>query len=198
MGTESVGGAQTTHVHSAINVSGLLGDLSTFLKKTPGLSGSGGLSQTALTAIAGAIQNPSVDVWTGTSDKTLRKLSINLTIPVSGQISTLLGGLKSAGVGLSMQYADLNQPETVTAPTNLQPYSQFQTKLSQLFSAIRSQLSGVVGGLIQPGSNHSSGGGSATGSGGSSKYQAYSQCVQRAGSDVTKMQKCAPLLTSGK
>ena len=38
----------------------------------------------------------------GTSDKTLRKLAINLNVPVSGQISTLLGGLSSAGIGLTL------------------------------------------------------------------------------------------------
>ena len=202
VGTESVGGAQATHVHAGINVSALLGDLGTFLKQAPGLglsgtSGVSGLSQTTLTAIAGAIQNPTVDVWTGTSDKTLRKLSIHLTLPVTGQISTLLGGLRSAGIGLSMQYGDLNQPQTVTAPTNLQPYSQFQAKLGQLFTAIRGQLSGVLSGGLGSGSS-SSGGSTTTGSGGSKNYQAYARCVQAAGSDVSKMQKCAPLLSGGK
>lgn len=189
VGTDTVGGAQATHIHARINVSALLGDLSAFLKKAPGLSsGTSGLSQGTVTSIANAIQNPNVDVWTGTGDKTLRKLSINLTLPVTGQISTLLGGLRSAGIGLSMQYADLNQPQTITAPTNLQPYSQFQAKLGELFSAIRSQLSGVLGGGLTSGTTGSTGG----------QYQAYSQCIQAANGDVTKMQKCAPLLTKGK
>lgn len=196
VGTETVGGAQATHIHAGINVAALLGDLSSFLQKAPGLAGSSGassgLSQSTLTAIANAVQNPNVDVWTGTSDRTLRKLSIQLTVPVSGQISTLLGGLRSAGIGLSMQYADLNQPQTVTAPTNLQPYSQFQTKLGELFTAIRSQLSGALSGGLSSGSSGT------TGSSGTGNYQAYSQCVQAAGSDVSKMQKCAPLLTGGK
>jgi hypothetical protein len=195
VGTETVGGAQATHIHAGINVSALLGDLSSFLQQAPGLGGSGGstgLSQSALTAIAAEIQNPSLDVWTGTSDKALRKLNIHLTIPVTGQISTLLGGLRSAGIGLSMQYGDLNQPQTVTAPTNLQPYSQFQTKLGELFSAVRSQLSGALSGGL------SSSGAGTTGSTGSGNYQAYSQCIQAAGGDVSKMQNCAPLLTKGK
>jgi hypothetical protein len=195
VGTQSVGGAQATHIHAGINVSALLANLGSFLKQAPGVGGSSGasaLSQSTITAIASAIQNPSVDVWTGTSDRTLRKLSINLTLPVTGQISTLLGGLRSAGIGLSMQYGNLNQPQTITAPTNLQPYSQFQTKLSELFTAIRSQLSGVLGGGLSSSSSSSSG------SGGTGKYQAYSQCIQAAGGDVSKMQKCAPLLTKGK
>ena len=38
--------------------------------------------------------------------------------PVSGEISTLLGGMTSAGIGLTLQYADLNQPQTISAPAN--------------------------------------------------------------------------------
>jgi hypothetical protein len=193
VGTETVGGAQTSHIHSGIDVAAFLGDLGTFLKKAPGV-GSAGLSASTLSGIASQIQDANVDVWTGTSDQTLRRLSIKLTLPVTGQISTLLGGLRSAGIGLSMQYANLNQPQTVTAPTNLQPYGQLQTKLAGLFSTIRSQLSGIASGAITSGSSGSTPG--STGAGGTGNYQAYSQCIQAAGGDVTKMQKCAPLLTS--
>jgi hypothetical protein len=196
VGTGTVGGAQATHIHAGIDVSALLGDLSSFLQKAPGLSGSSGvagLGPSTVAAIAGEIQNPNVDVWTGTSDKTLRKLSIQLTLPVTGQLSTLLGGLRSAGIGVSMQYGDLNQPQTVTAPTNLQPYSQFQAKLGELFTAIRGQLSGALSGGLSSGSSGTTGSSGATGG-----YQAYAQCVQAAGSDVSKMQRCAPLLKGGK
>lgn len=192
VGTDNVAGVQTTHVHSGISVSALLGDLGTFLKQAPGLSSSG-IGTSTLTSIATAIQNPNLDVWTGSSDRTLRRLSVHLTVPVTGQISTALGGLRSAGVGFTLQYADLNQPQAVIAPTNLQPYSQLQSRLGELFNAIRGQISGLVsGGLGSAGSG-------VTGSGGTGSYQAYSQCIQAAGGDVGKMQKCAPLLSgSGK
>jgi hypothetical protein len=193
VGTETVGGAQTSHIHAGVDVAAFLGDLGTFLKKAPGVGSAGGLGPATLSAVAGQIQNANVDVWTGTSDKTLRRLSIKLTLAVTGQISALLGGLRSAGIELSMQYGSLNQPQTVTAPTNLQPYSQLQTKLAGLFSTIRNQLSGVVSGGLASGLPP----GSTTGAGGAGNYQAYSQCIQAAGGDVTKMQKCAPLL-SGK
>jgi hypothetical protein len=190
VGTETVAGASTTHIHAGVNVSALLADLSTFLKK----ANSVGVSSSTLQGIAGQIQNPTFDVWTGTGDKALRKLSINLKLPVSGQISTLLGGLKSAAIGLTMAYSDLNQPQTITAPTNLQPYSQLQSKLSALVSALRSQISGLVTGGLTGGS--SSSGSGATGASGSN-LQKYSACIQSASGDVAKMQKCAPLL-SGK
>ena len=42
--------------------------------------------------IAAAIKNATVDVWTGKSDKILRKLTLNLNVPVSGRLSTLARG----------------------------------------------------------------------------------------------------------
>ena len=207
VGTESMGGVQTTHIHAGIDVSKFLGDFNTFLKKAsslkvPGSSSlSGGLSASTITAIANEIQNPSFDVWTGNSDKTLRRVLIHLTLPVTGQISTLLGGLHSAGIGLSMAYSALNQPQTITAPSSLQPYSQFQSKLSALLSGLRSQVtSAVTGGLgggSTSGGGASSGGGESGGTSNAGKYQAYSQCIQSANGDVTKMQRCAGLLNNG-
>jgi hypothetical protein len=196
VGTETVAGANTTHIHAGINVPALLSDLGTFLKKAPslGLSGTSGLSASALAGIANQIQNPSFDVWTGTGDNALRKLSINLKLPVSGQTATLLGGLNSAAIGVTMAYSDLNQPQTIIAPRNLQPYSQLQSKLGAIFSAIRSQLTSVISGGLTGGSS-SSGAGSTGPSG--ANLQKYSACIQAAGGDVAKMQKCAPLL-SGK
>ena len=210
VGSQSVGGVSTTHISAAINVSALLGDLSTFLQKASSLGVSSsagfasGLPATLVAKIANEIQNPRFDVWTGNSDKTLRRLQIHLTLPVTGQISTLLGGLRSAGISLSMSYGNLNQPQTISTPTNVAPYSQFQTKLQTFISGIRGELTNVLGGL---GSGSTSGGslsgttgptGSAgSSSGSSSKYGKYSQCIQKAGGDVTKMQKCAPLLNGG-
>jgi hypothetical protein len=210
IGSESVGGVSTTHISAGVNVSALLGDLSTFLQKASSLGVSSstgfssGLPAALVSKIAGEIQNPTFDVWTGNSDKTLRKLQIHLTLPVTGQTSTLLGGLRSAGVSLSMSYGSLNQPQTISAPTNVAPYSQFQSKLQTFISGIRGELTNVLGGLGSSGSlGGSTGATGPTGSTGSSssgtsgKYGAYSKCIQAANGSVAKMQKCAPLLNSG-
>lgn len=202
VGTENVGGVDTTHIRAGINVSALLGDFSSFLQKASSLGISGstsfphGLSQSTISRIAGEIQNPTFDVWTGNADKTIRRLRINLTFPVTGQISTLLGGLKSAGVGLSMEYGALNQPQTITAPSSVKPYSEFQTKLAGFVAAIRSSIEGAITGGATGGTGGigSSGIGTSTTGG---QYQAYSRCIQQANGNVTKMQQCAPLLNGG-
>ena len=200
VGNETVVGVSTTHIHSGINVAALLNDLNTFLGRAGSLGVSGaatlphGISQATRQKVAREVQNPSFDVWTGQADKTIRKLAIGLTLPVTGTASTVFGGLRSAAIGLTMQYADLNQPQTITAPTNLRPYSEFQTKLKALVQQIQSGLGGTLGG----GSTSSLGSGAAgrtSGPGATASLQAYSQCIQKAHGDIAKMQKCAPLLS---
>jgi hypothetical protein len=208
VGDESVAGAPTTHIRAAINIAALLGDFNTFLQKasTLGVSGAGsfpnGISAASRSRIAGEVQNPSFDLWTGKGDKTIRRLQIKLTLPVSGQTSTLLGGLRTAAIGLSMQYAALNQPQTITAPKTVRPYSQFQTQLRALIQGLQSGLGSALSGgtgssTTGSGTTGSAGSGTTTGSAGSgtsAAYQAYSRCIQAAGGDITKMQRCAPLL----
>jgi hypothetical protein len=199
VGTENIGGADTTHVHAGINVNAFLADLNTLLSKAGSLGVSGAskiptsISPATRQKIAGEVRTPSLDVWTGNSDKTLRKLAITMTVPVSGQVSTELGGLSSAAVGLTLQYGQLNQPETITAPTNVRPYSEFQAKTKQFLQEIE--------GAVSTGGASVAGGGTATTSGSGSSASkaatAYSKCIQAAGGDATKMQKCASLLTSG-
>lgn len=213
-GTENVGGVQTTHIHAGVNVPALLSDLNTVLQKASSLGVSGasslksGLSATTRSKIAGEVKNPSVDVWTGKSDKTIRRLTVGLTLPVTGQTSTELGGLRSADIVLSMQYSDLNQPQTISAPTTVKPFSQFQAKLNAFVNTLQGAAAGALGSSASSGGSGSSGGGNSSGSSGgasaggssssgtSTSVQRYSQCIQAAGSDVAKMQKCASLLGS--
>lgn len=193
-GSDTIGGAKTTHIRAGINVPALLSDLNTFLGRASSLGVSGaadlprGISPATRSRIASEVQQPRVDVWTGASDKTLRKLLISLRVPVTGQLSSLLGGLSSAQISLSMQYADLNRPQTITAPSSVAPFSQFQAKLRSILASIQTALGGTIQGTSPP----SSGSGSSSGS--SSSVSRYGQCLQAAGGDVAKMQQCASLL----
>jgi hypothetical protein len=202
VGTETVGGASTTHIRAGVDVSALVSDLNTFLAKTAKKASASSSIPTQIppaTAqkIAAAVKNATVDVWTGKSDTTLRKLSLNLGVPVSGQVSTELGGMTSAGIGFTLQYSKLNQPQTIPTPTGVHPYSQFTAKLQSLGQ----QLTGALGSGLG-GAQSSSGSGTATapsssGAGSSAGVSKYSDCIQKAHGDVTKMQKCASLLNGG-
>jgi hypothetical protein len=193
VGNESVAGASTTHIRAGIDVAALLNDLNTFLGKAPSLGVSGlgkvpsGISPATRQKIAGELRQPHFDVWTGSDDKTLRKLAISLVLPVTGQFSSLLGGLSSARISLTMQYADLNQPQTIAAPSTVAPYSQFQAKLRGFLSALQGGLGGSLG---------STGSSSSGSSSSSSAVSSYAQCLQKAGQDLSKAQQCASLLNA--
>jgi hypothetical protein len=205
VGTENVGGAQTTHIHAGVNVGALLTDLNTVVEKASSIGVSGasslkaGIPAADRAKIASEVKNPSVDIWTGTSDKTIRRLTITLTLPVTGKTSSELGGLNSADIGLTMQYSDLNQPQTIKAPTTVKPFSQFQSKLNAFVQTLEGAAGSALGGAGSSSSGSSSSGssGGTTSTGSSANVAKYSQCIQAAGGDVGKMQKCAALLGSG-
>jgi hypothetical protein len=73
----------------------------------------------------------------------------------------------------------------------VRPFTEFQKKVAAFVQALQGAAAGVIGG----GAGSSSGGAS-PGAGTSTSVQKYSQCIQQAGGDVAKMQKCASLLGS--
>jgi len=197
VGNEQVGGAQTTHIRAGIDVSSLLVDLNKLMTKAPSIGGVNGatlrsISPASRQRIASQIKNPKLDVWTGQSDKAIRKLAVSMTVPVSGQLSSTLGGLTSAGLGFQVSYANLNQPQSITAPTNVHPFSEFSSKLQALVQGLQGTIAGGLGGATGSGALGSASPGANTGQ----NVQAYTQCIQAAGGDVTKMQSCASLLNS--
>ena len=186
VGSETVADADTTHIRGSVAVSRLLSDLNHVLQKASSLGVSGsaqlasGIPGSTRARIAREVRNPKLDVWTGSKDHTLRKLEVNVDLPVSGTVATLLGGLRSAHVSLLVQYADINQPQTIATPTSAHPFSQFVAR-------VRSFVQGLTG--ASPSLGSSSGGGAGT-----QTLQRYTQCIQKAAGDVAKMQSCASIL----
>jgi hypothetical protein len=203
VGTENVNGTDTTHITASVNVAAFLNDFSALVSKASKLGGTAasaaanGIPAATRTKIASEVQNPRFDLWTGNSDKTLRKVTVAMTVPVTGTTSTQLGGIRSADIGLTMQYADVNQPQTIAAPKSVRPYSEFSAKVQSFLQSVQ----GSFGGSTLPGTTGSSGSGSSSGSSssgaGSAKIQKYSKCVTAAGTDVAKLQRCASLLNGG-
>jgi hypothetical protein len=140
-GTAEVGGAQTNHITGTIALGPLLKDLSTILAKASTVSSAASgtlkaISTTERSKIEGEIRNATFGLWTGTSDHTIRKLDVSATLPVSGALSTQLGGLSSAKLAIAFGYSDIGQAQTITAPATSKPYSQFQTKITELIGEI--------------------------------------------------------------
>lgn len=188
VGTESVGGTQTDHIAAKVNVSGLLDDLDKLLARVsaggiPGVPGGrvpSSIPARTRTQIEQAIKTATVDVWSGKGDHTLRRFSLHLNVvPPSGS------GPRTVDLTLTIELTDLNQPQTVTAPSTSRP-------LSELLGQFQGLLGGALGGSALGGSG---GSGGSSGGASSAQLQAYSQCVQRAGADAAKAQQCATLLT---
>jgi hypothetical protein len=121
-------------------------------------------------------------------------------VPVTGRLSTLAGGMTSAGIGFTLQYSSVNQPQTISAPSNVQPYAQFTAKLQSVLSGLEGSVGGgALGstGSAGSGSSGSTGSGSSGSTATTDKIKKYSACIQSAGQDVVKMQKCASVLNGG-
>ncbi|HKG37815.1 MAG TPA: hypothetical protein VKB25_02400 [Conexibacter sp.] len=182
-GTETVGGVETDHITSQVDVNALLDDVDTILAR---VSEQGGLPTgqrvpsripaDARSQIEDAVKSATIDVWSGTDDHTLRKLTLALSVDVPRESTSL-------DVNLSIELTDLNQPQSIEAPATSRP-------LNELLGQLQGLLGGALGGGALGGGSSGSAGGAST-----QQLQDYSACVQRAGSDVTEAQKCADLLT---
>ena len=180
-GTETIGGVETDHISSGVDVNALLDDVDKILAR---LRDQGGLPTgqqlpSRIPAddrqqIEDAIQSAEIDVWSGQDDHTLRKLTLALSVDVPRESASL-------DIALSIELTDLNQPQTIEAPATSRP-------LDELIGQLQGFLGGALGGGALGGGSGSSGGAS------SQQLQEYSDCVQQAGSDVQEAQKCADLL----
>jgi hypothetical protein len=180
-GTETIGGDETDHISSQVDVSALLDDVNKLLARASAQGLPTGqqipsrIPDSDRAQIESAVKRATLDVWSGAQDHTLRKLTLALSVDVPRQSTSL-------DVALSVELTDLNQPQSIQGPATSRP-------LDELLGQLQGFLGGALGGGALGGSGGSGGGAS------SQQLQDYSNCVQSAGSDVTKAQGCAALLT---
>jgi hypothetical protein len=206
-GQQDVGGTQTDHVSAKLDVNALLDDVDKALaqvaKQVP--SAAAGKIPTSLPAntrkeITDAVKSGTIDVWVGTSDKIVRKVSLALALAPK-----VANAPKSIDISLSFEVQDVNQPQTISAPANPKPLSELLGQFGGLLGGLGGAGgSGALGGALGaiPGA-----GGSGSGSGGSgsssdngqapqaAQLQKYGQCLKDAGTDAGKAAACAQLLT---
>lgn len=190
-GDEKVGGVDTDHVSATLDVGKLVDDLNELVKKAGSSTGTTAqITPAQKKQIEEVVKNPTFDVYVGKDDSVIRRLSADLSFTVPSENQAQLGGLKSGTLSFSIEFADVGQPQTITAPANAKPLSELTSQLGGLGS--------VLGGGSAGGSSGGSGG---AGSGGTSSgpssaaLQAYSKCLQKADpSKPAELQKCADLL----
>jgi hypothetical protein len=139
-GTATIAGETTYHVSSDVNTAGFLQDVSKLSQSAgplgssvPGLSA---LTPTAINELGTAIHAPHVDIYTGKSDHLLRRLEFTARMTSTSQTQALLNGATEANVKLALQFAELNKPQTISAPTHAKPFSQLLPALQQLLGQL--------------------------------------------------------------
>jgi hypothetical protein len=189
VGTESFGGAETTHITATIDTGRFVDDLNQIISKADSL----GLSSSGVKPLTGiekleferSVKSSSVDIYSGNEDRILRGLKVKVGIDVPPEARSAVGGLSTGTVTFDLTLSGVNESQSVKAPTgNIRP-------LSELLS--RFGLSGLVAGEGSSGSSSSSST-TTTSTTSSSASKKYLDCLQKAGQDLTKVQQCADLL----
>jgi hypothetical protein len=202
-GTENVGGADTTHVSSDVNVDALLNDLNDLLKRADKLDLSQQQLQQLPKSLSGenrklikeSIKQAKVDLWTGKDDKTLRRLELKLVFDLPAKLQQRSQGLQGGDVDLKLEIADVNKKQDINAPANPRPWSELQqqfgsTTLGALGGGSGSSGSGSSG---SGSSGSGSSGGGTSGGTGSQRTNKYLKCVQKA-STPADVNACGSIL----
>lgn len=135
--------SETTHISGHLDVARFLADA----QKLSGASGALGLgaasaagselpSSGGLAALAGALRSARVDIYTGTSDHQLQRLTLSAQVAATPQARSALGVSSAATLTLDLRFAELNKPQTISAPANPKPISELVPALQRLGSAL--------------------------------------------------------------
>ena len=194
VGSDLLGGVATTHIHAGVDVDKFVADVSPLLAKVSALGLSSQIGSVHISApggrqIVSAIRHPSVDLWSASSDRTLRKLSLLFDVSPRAPLAALVGSGSTAA--LTLQFSGLGKPQQIIGPTHALP-----------FSALQQKLHGVILRPVDVPANRMTAG---TATVPERKTRAkpagpqeltlspYAQCISNAAPDVAKMQKCATL-----
>jgi len=178
-GKKDVGGVSTLHIRSGIDIPRLLEDVNRILGRAKDVQG--GQQARQLTdeerrKIQDAIKDADLELWTGEDDKILRRLNVRLDFDVPEASREQANGLSSGTIRFDLALGAINEEQQIRGPENARP-------LEELLQSLQAGAAGGSGG----------GGGGSGGAEAPSGSTPYEQCVQEAGSDISKLQECAGL-----
>jgi hypothetical protein len=189
-GEGKVGDTDVIRITAGLDMSKFLDDVNKALEQVGSLGVSSSQVPSKITPeqkqqVMDAVQDVQVEIDTGKDDTILRRMKVDLTAK-----DTTGGSNGSAKVSFDLQLLDLGESQDFPEPSNPKPFDQLLSQLGGL---------GGLGALGGGTGSSSSGSGSSSGSSGSGassqeNLQKYSKCLEDAGQDLDKAQKCADLL----
>ena len=115
-GTTDIDGTNTIHIHGDADVGKIVTDLQKVSQQTSGTTQQ--ISPDQLKQLTDAVQTASIDVYSNADNHLLTKLAVSLAIaPPSSAGSSV----SKINVNFSITLSDVNQPQTITAPSNPKP-----------------------------------------------------------------------------
>ena len=169
-GTEDVEGTETTHVSGDLDVEQVLTDFGGIAAGLPQAQ-QAPFDFNNLGQLATAVEDASFDVYSSVDDNTLRKLEFNLAIDPSAIAAGSEVRVDSINVGFSLTLSEVNEEQTIEAPSDAQPIEDLTGQLD--LGGLGLQVPGLEGGVPDAGGG---GGGGA----GSDAAQAYLDCISQA------------------
>ena len=199
-GTSDVEGTTTNHISGDLDVNKVVDSLKNLASSASALGALGGSSSqlpsgAQLDQIKSAVKTAHFDIYSGQDDHILRRLTVDIGVEPPSNT-----GVDKLDANFDVTLGKVNEPQTITAPSNPKPFAQLLSQLGVSPSQLGSL--GTLGlGAAGGGSSSTGGGGPSLavpgGSGASSQQtQKYLDCVSKA-SSAADLQSCNSLLPSG-
>lgn len=174
-GEATVKGTKTIRMTAGVDVARFLQDANALLARGGQLGVTRPSDISALTPeqrrdLTRSVKSATVDVYTGADDTLLRRIVLKIVLAVPPEARASLDGLRSGTISLDFLISGVNQPQKVDTPAGAKPLSALSSGLGQGPAPLTSPR--PTGGTPP----------------------AYVRCLQAAGQDVAKIQKCANLL----
>ena len=147
-GDEEVAGVETTHISAGLDVKALFRDLNKTIDKAGAAAGNAAgtsapqkLTDQQIDQIAQIVKDPKFDVYVGKDDDIVRRIAVALTFQVPQGAQQQAGGASAGNLTFSIEFADVGEKQTITAPANPKPITQLQKDVQ----ALRGALGGLGG-----------------------------------------------------
>jgi hypothetical protein len=115
-----VGGTETDRIGGRLNVATVLSGLVAIASQVGRTTPLAPLSGANAEEVKNAVKDATIDVYTGKDDRLMRKLDVSIHFaPAAQKVKDLLG----ASIRFTMEISSPNEPVTIKAPPNPQPYS---------------------------------------------------------------------------